>query len=85
MYTKRMTRIDFNAGALLKYKGVVYKGTIENMSLNGICIVLEQSNNEIAINEKVEVEITVEEGENRKTIELMCIVIRRDTSRYGLK
>jgi hypothetical protein len=75
MEKRNCTRVIFESESYVLYKDQKLKGTVENLSLNGVLLKVEES---IPANENVEVQINLSGSTSRLCINLQGLVVRQD-------
>ena len=75
MEKRNCTRVIFESESYVLYKDQKFKGSVENLSLNGVLLKIEES---IPANESVEVQINLSGSTSRLCINLQGLVVRQD-------
>jgi hypothetical protein len=82
MEKRNCTRVIFESEALIIYQGQKLRGTIENLSLNGVLLKITEP---IPIDETVEVEINLSATTSKLSVNVQGLVIRQDDRGLALQ
>lgn len=82
MEKRSLSRVCYNIEAAIKYKGMDFKGEVENISLNGMFI---KTQKEIPVGEIIEIIMYLTGDTSSLSINLEGIVMRSDEKGIGLQ
>jgi hypothetical protein len=75
MEKRNCTRVVFESEAIVHYKDRTLRGSVENLSLNGLFLRIPQA---ISLNETLEIEIFLSGGSSKLSVNLQGLVVRQD-------
>lgn len=82
MEKRNCTRVIFESEALIIFQGQKLRGTVENLSLNGVLLKITEP---IPVNETVEVEINLSATTSKLSVNVQGLVIRQDDRGLALQ
>lgn len=82
MEKRNCTRVIFESEAIIIFQGQKLRGTVENLSLNGVLLKITEP---IPVNETVEVEINLSATTSKLSVNVQGMVIRQDDRGLALQ
>ncbi len=82
MEKRNCTRVIFESEAIIIFQGQKLRGTVENLSLNGVLLKITEP---IPVNETVEVEINLSATTSKLSVNVQGLVIRQDDRGLALQ
>jgi hypothetical protein len=82
MEKRNCTRVIFESEAVIVYQGQRLRGTVENLSLNGVLLKITEP---IPVDETVEVEINLSATTSKLSVNVQGLVIRQDERGLALQ
>ncbi len=82
MEKRNCTRVIFESEALVVYKDRTLRGTVENLSLNGLFLRIPEI---LPLNDTVEVEILLSGSSSKLTVNIQGLVVRQDDDGVALQ
>lgn len=82
MEKRNCTRVVFESEALVVYKDRTLRGSVENLSLNGLFLRIPQA---ISLNETLEIEIFLSGSTSKLSVNLEGLVVRQDEDGVALQ
>lgn len=82
MERRKLSRVGFSIGAIIKYKDITFKGEVQNISLNGMFVKTDEN---IPIGEIVEMMISLIGDTSCLSINLEGMVVREAEDGIGLQ
>jgi hypothetical protein len=84
MERRKLTRVDFDMEALIKYNSEEIKGMVENISLKGI-LVKASEEREISIGQNVNITLCIVGSNTKLDINLQGKLVRHDEKGLGFR
>jgi hypothetical protein len=82
MEKRNCTRVVFESEALVHHKGRSLRGSVENLSLNGLFLRIKET---IPLDETIEVEILLSGTSSKLTVNIQGLVVRQDADGVALQ
>ena len=82
MEKRNCTRVVFESEAIVVYKDKTLRGSVENLSLNGLFLRIPET---IPLNETLEIEILLSSTSSKLTVNLQGLVVRVDEDGVALQ
>lgn len=81
MEKRKFERVDLKTEAIIRHRGVTFKGEVENLSLKGLFVKTDQK---IALSEEVDVSMFFYGSESELSFSLEAVVVRVTDEGIGL-